>query len=304
MEKLKLEFPTRGWSQILGGRKEMLDAYDRARAQSRGHEVQVFHGNVAEAAFRRWLAGFLPKRYGIAPGYVVSPGRPSSAKAPHFDVIIYDQLDAPVLWIEDDPDASAQGKSLAIPVEYVKSVLEVKASFSSETVDHSLEHLSDLLPLMGGPDDPREEYKIYLPATFCCGAIFFELREEAAYDRAALDSMIGGIGLRGFFGGVILRGERHRKPLAGRVNLLQGDVPIQSTVGRDKESLFQAPLGESVKIADGVNIASMLTWSEPAFSQFAFDLIAMMQGTYRAGKASSWYGMGTSVHEDRKLTSK
>ena len=46
-------------------------------------------------------------------------------ETPHFDVIIYDELDAPVLWIEDTPDASPQGRSLAIPVEHVRGVLEV-----------------------------------------------------------------------------------------------------------------------------------------------------------------------------------
>ena len=52
----------------------MLDAYDKAREQARIHEVETYHGKVAEAEFRKWLAGFLPKRYAVTSGYIVSPG--------------------------------------------------------------------------------------------------------------------------------------------------------------------------------------------------------------------------------------
>jgi hypothetical protein len=125
----------------------MLDAYDRAREQSKSHEIETFHGNVAEAACRKWLAGFLPKRYGVTSGYVVSPGLASTDKIPHFDVIIYDQLNAPILWIEDSPDASPQGRSQAIPVEYVMAILEVKSSLSAETVRKSIDHPPCYLPI-------------------------------------------------------------------------------------------------------------------------------------------------------------
>ena len=160
-EKLKIEFPAQGWKQFLTSRKEILDAFDRAKQKAKAHEVETFHGKVAEAELRKWLLSFLPKRYGITPGYIVSPGLKSSQKTPHFDVIIYDQLEAPVLWIEDSPDVSAQGRSLAIPVEYVRGVLEVKSTFSSSNVQHAMDHLTDLLPVMDGLDDPREKYKLH-----------------------------------------------------------------------------------------------------------------------------------------------
>lgn len=134
MSKLTLQVPSQGWKQILTARDDLLSAYDRARKQARAHEVETFHGRVAEAEFRRWLAGFLPKRYGVTSGYIISPGMDGNCKAPHFDVIIFDQLESPVLWIEDHSDASPQGRSRAIPVEFVQCVLEVKASFSAENV--------------------------------------------------------------------------------------------------------------------------------------------------------------------------
>ncbi len=90
----------------------MLDAFDRARNKAASHEVETYHGKVAEAEFRKWLTDFLPKKYGVTSGYIVSPGLKSTEKTPHFDVIIYDQLESPILWVEGDPDVSSQGRSL------------------------------------------------------------------------------------------------------------------------------------------------------------------------------------------------
>src|SRR5260370_19833132 len=63
--------------------------------------------------------------------------------------------------------------------------------------------------------------------------------------------------------------------------------------GKCKESVLAGLLmADSVMIAENLHYGSMLMWSDIVFSQFAFDLIAMMQGTYRSGFLSSFYGMG------------
>jgi hypothetical protein len=51
-------------------------------------------------------------------------------------------------------------------------------------------------------------------------------------------------------------------------------------------------MAESIKIADNLHFGSMLMWTEPYFSQFGFDLIATMQGTYEASRVSSFHAMG------------
>ncbi len=79
----------------------------------------------------------MPKRYGVTSGLVISPGLGSDVKAPHFDVIIYDQLESPVLWVTKIFDNSEQWRSRAIPVEYVRFIIEVKASFSAANVRHA-----------------------------------------------------------------------------------------------------------------------------------------------------------------------
>jgi hypothetical protein len=174
--------------------------------------------------FRKRLSGFLPKRYAVTSGYIVSSGLRSKDKIPHFDVIIYDYLESPVLWIEDNPDSSEQGWSLAIPVEYVRAVLEVKSALCTKPVKDAIEHLSDLRPLMQAIDQPSERYKLHLSAKFCCGVVFAELRRQDASSDLALRAMVnGGISLRGFFGGIVLRGEGHTAPVTGRIDLTQSE---------------------------------------------------------------------------------
>lgn len=292
-DELKIEFPVQGARQFLTSRKEMLDAFDRAKEKAKAHEVETFHGKVAEAEFRKWLSGFLPKRYSVTSGYIVSIGLGSEQKMPHYDVIIYDSLESPVLWIEDFSDTSSQGRSLAIPAEYVYCVLEVKSNFSSSTVDGAIKHLKDLLPMMKDTDNPHEKYKLYLPRAFCCGLIFFNLLQEHQHSEKALSKLItGAVELRGFFGGIILRGESHTEAMTGQLSLGRSDTPIENLFGKEKQSLLKLGMSNSVKISDNLHLIAMLTWEKSNFAQFSFDLIAMMQGTYEAGMISSFHGLG------------
>jgi len=54
---------------------------------------------------------------------------------------------------------------------------------------------------------------------------------------------------------------------------------------------------ETVALAGKVHIGAVLTWSEHEFARFAFDLVVLLQGTYEAGRVSSFYGMGSSFME-------
>lgn len=297
-QNLQIAFPSQGWRQILTSRKEILDAYDKAREHAKAHETETYHGRVAEGAIRKWLGGFLPKRYGVTSGYIISSGIASDVKAPHFDVIVYDQIEAPILWIEDNPDNSAQGRSLAIPVEYAMAVLEVKSRFAPGEVKEAITHLRDLAPLMQSVDAPDERYRLYLPPQFMCGMVFVELRAEQEYSEATLANVLGGLGLRGFFGGIVLRDANHTNKLpAGRISIFQSKEPIESTVKNRTRSLGEFGMCKSVQVAEGLHYGAMIHWEESQFSQFAFDLIAMIQGKFEPGRLSSFYGMGNSMHE-------
>lgn len=295
---LEIGFPTQGWKQFLTWRTDMLGAFDSAKAKAKAHEVETYHGRVAEAEFRKWLAEFLPKRYGVTPGYIISQGIRSDQKVPHFDVVIYDALNAPVLWIEEDSDTSAAGRSMAIPAEHVLAVLEVKASFNSTSVKKAVQHLGDLSPLLKGEDAPGERYKLYLPPQFFCGLIFFELRKEHEYSETAITSVLEGLELRGFQGALVLRGEGHSKPATGELTICSSETPIESTIARSKRSLLQSGvMCDSIRVTDNLHLVAMLVWTESGFSRFAFDLLAILQGTYEAGRLSSFHGMGSSEQD-------
>ncbi len=87
---------------------------------------------------------------------------------------------------------------------------------------------------MGGPDDPQEKYKLHLPANFCCGLVFFNLKQEQKFSETALSKLIDGLPLRGFFGGMVLRGEGHTKDVTGKLSLLRSETPIGSSIGKSK----------------------------------------------------------------------
>jgi hypothetical protein len=284
-----------GARQFLAERVCLLDEYDRARMHSRAHEVETYHGNVAEASVRSWLDRFLPKRYGVTPGYVIAQRLGEPAKLPHYDVIIYDQLEAPVLWVEDNPDTASKAQSRAIPVEHVQAVIEVKARLTRSSAQHATEHLCDLMPFMEAVDSPDERYKKYLPHKFFCASLFFELRKDDERDHGILDRLIPGHDLRGYFGVLILRGEGLPDNVScGRFQLLQGATSEELRLVKGPSLFVGATIAEPVKRTrpeGNYYLSGMLTWPGPNFAAFAFDVVALLNGTYRSGFLSSFHGM-------------
>lgn len=291
--KLKIQLPNQGWKQFLTARDEMLDAYDRARVHSSKRTVQTGHGNVAEAEFRKWLSGFLPKRYGVTSGFIVSQGVPNSEDFVHYDVIIYDQLESPVLWVDGSSDSSPQGRSMAIPVEYVCGVIEVKAVFNKRSVKEAVEQLRKLRPLMGIRKPSVHDYRFYLPKNFFCATVFYELHKKDERDFGALDAMLDGSDLRGFYGGYILRPESIEKYSSGRITFEYLDEDIASS---NSSLLFWA--NSKCKKLNELYLRARLLHSETHFSQFAFDIIALLKGTYLPYALSSMYGFGTTDWEN------
>jgi hypothetical protein len=281
------------WRQFLTSKKKMLDAFDKARQHARAHEVETYHGDVAEEEWRRWLADFLPKRYGVTAGYVVSQGV-AFERFPHYDVIIYDQLESPVLWIEEGPSGAPAGASRAIPAEHVRGVIEVKAALGPKSAKAAVKHLRDLAPLLAGLDSPGERYKKFLPPTFFSAIVFFDLREKYQFQRAVLDHLNppDGAGLRGFRGGLLLRGEGLPFEHSCRLQIVAYKATPGADPGEQKASLlshftFSRPNSQSPESDRRV----MTLWGGRHFGEFAFDLVALLDGTYQAGKVSSFHAM-------------
>jgi hypothetical protein len=272
-------------------KESILGQYDLARSRAASHKVQVFHGRVAEAAVREWLAEFLPQRYGVTPGYIVSQGLPETVPLRHFDVIIYDKLESPVICVDSNPDSSARGTSRVILAEHVRAVIEVKSSFEPSTVAEAMAHLQDLRPLLAGIDAPDARYRRYLPPSFAAGLVFMELRRQHEFSVTALDNIVRWPLPRGYFEALILRGEGLSVESTGTIQLVRGDVPLVSTVSRDKGSLLaERSLSNSIETDFHGHIAALLTWGCSQFSLFAFDLLAMVNGTYQPDIISSLHG--------------
>lgn len=298
-QSLKAQMPTQGWRQFLTAKTRMLSAYDLAKEQGGNHQVKTFHGLVAEAEFRQWLGEFLPRRYGVTAGYVISPGISSSEDMPHYDVIIYDQLESPVLWVQHNPDSSDQGRSLAIPVEYVRAVIEVKSAFTRTSAKKAVEQLSRLKPLLARVDPPDSAGKLYLPANFFCATVFFELRKEHEKDFAALDELVGATMIPRFFGGIILRAETEYKLDSGKIFFRNEN--IDSGPNNSSSLAFWAS-SKCLKHKEDSYFSLLLNYSETYFSEFAFDILALLKGTYRSNVLSSLYCMGSTSWENGSCT--
>lgn len=294
---LKFGLPVQGWKQFLASRKVMLDNFDKAKIYSKGHKVETSHGNDAEAEFRKWLSNFLPKRYAVTSGYIISSGIQDKERFPHFDVIIYDYLNSPILWIEDSPDKSKQGASMAIPAEYVKGVIEVKSAFNNTSVNKGIKHLSELKNLMSGFDSPEEKYKKYLPKDFFCCLAFFELRENDKNDTKVLTSLFKGYSLRNFLGCAILRGEGHKKEATGQTFLRFYNTISDSLFKNNNSLLNGLSFSKYVKLSNNSYATLVLIWAEHHFSGFAFEIVALLNGTYEYGKLSSLHALGGNWKE-------
>lgn len=288
------KFFTSGWRQFLNSKIDLLRSFDSARSQSRSHKVQAFHGTVAEAEFRRWLSEFLPKKYGVTSGYIISPEITAiEAKLPHFDVIIYDVLEAPILWIEGSPDLSTQGRSRAIPVEHVCCIFEVKSLLTPKTVSEALEHLGDLKPLIQGVNQESDGRRKHLRSGFCCGLVFFEIKKKYKYSNSILDSFLSGISLGGFIGAIVLRGEGISEDQTGTIELSTMETPTQTSIKRGEDSLIMTSnvaLGTFEHKYFDRYLGSLMSWSRIGFADFSFNLVDRLQGTYEIGRRSNSYG--------------
>jgi len=185
---------------------------------------------------------------------------------------------------------------MAIPAEHTRMVLEIKSVFSKKTVADAIDHLNDLAPLMSGSNNRDIPYKLYLPDDFYCGIVFYELHDENKGNQSALFDMLKGASLRGYLGGLVLRGEGHDLPLSGRITTAHSAQPLESFMD-PAIGLLGIAHSKTVEASADNHFGVLITWLEAGFAQFAFDIVAMLNGTYRPGYVSSFFGMGTTAFE-------
>lgn len=268
------------WRQFLIARSEILARYDAALEHAKQQPVQTHHGVVGEAAIRNWLTQFLPKRFGVTSGYIRSQGPPSLVSR-HFDVIIYDALESPILWTETNDDKASAGSARIIPAEYVTAILEVKAAFNRASVADALGKLAELHPFMAAVDDDRDRFPKFLPAGTALGLLFVELRETDEQDRPALE-MLRADFPRPFLGAVVLRGAADRPDATAAAGpaTVGGDQP-DSDPSMWLDHGLRSHIGITAAIEqNGERRAAMIRWDESNFADFAFQLLEIMRGNY------------------------
>jgi hypothetical protein len=115
------------------------------QAKLLNHNLEKGLGN--EQVLRDLLTDFLPRRYGVAKGKIVNSDGEMSKQ---LDVIIYDAINCPILFIDEN-------RNQILPIEGVFTVVEVKTTLTSKTLGESFENLASVYPLAPRTNLSRNE---------------------------------------------------------------------------------------------------------------------------------------------------
>jgi hypothetical protein len=290
-----------GWREFASNRTAMLAKYDSAKALSVSRPVKTEHGVTGEAAIREWLGEFLPMKYRVTSGFII----PDIVAAPvyklyHYDVIIFDALNAPVLWTDPNPDQAAQGKRRAIPARFVHSVMEVKASYGAKSAEHALRKLRELNAIAS-----------HFPPHFSSCVVFMELPVALASQGGLLCHLLPEPPIHAFRGGIILRCEINSE-MSGNITIHKSDgnpasvqnfsaLPLAKDIdtlniyiNKEGGCVIAESAGAATFVADGVsnwmvskmyaptfcgkNVCVTLGWSANGFARFALDTLYYLEG--------------------------
>lgn len=288
-----------GWKEFHRNRKNILSEYDRLLELNENRPVKVSHGVGVEAYIRKWLSEFLPKKFGVTSGYIIPNLYQDTNKLYHYDIIIYNILDSPVLWTESNEDQSEQGKYRAIPAKHIVAIYEVKSRLNQKNVTDSLLKL-----------DQTKNFYLQLNPLFKCGIIFIELKNNDIGKKGILKEFIKGREIYGFIGGVVLRFEGDDS-LIGKIDLYKNssqrkydeslhiplakpmkDVKIYSNeegnivVEENGGGIKLVPTGLNEHSASKIysrmfnddNYVASISWSVTFFSEFCINLISSLEG--------------------------
>jgi len=100
-------------------------------------EHNLEYGLGAENIFRELLREVLPLKYGIGKGKIININGNLSS---HQDVIIYDRMNYPTLFIDEN-------KNLILPLESVYFVIEIKVKTNSDVLKKAFEGLESVSKL-------------------------------------------------------------------------------------------------------------------------------------------------------------
>ena len=302
MKILTERYGTIGWEEFLQTKKDIIAEYDSVKGITKNRPVKTEHGNAGEAAFRKWLSEFLPKKYGVTSGYIIPDVRSVKYVVRHFDVIVYDKLNSPVLWVETTLDKSEHGKKRAIPAKYAHSVFEIKSTLNNKSIAEALKKLQEVNDFAGD-----------LNAAYSSAIVFIELKSELQ-NNCKLAEKLYRTDIAGYYGGIILRAEKLDDNLAGYFQFTNGGeteehMPLAKDVGglsiNEKKQPVLTEQGDTCEIISLENKWNFdkgyspclkniyLSWSYNGFPNFAIDVLDRVNGEFDAKnrKKTRYYGM-------------
>lgn len=273
-----------GIDSFFGEKRKLITQYEIAKIQAREDPVQTEHGVAAEALVRDWLRSFLPQKFGVCKGYVITPKLGYEGVLEEWDVIIYDALESPILYSRDLKGQDESEEKKGIPVEYVKAVIEVKATFNPNSAKLVAKKLSKLKHFIG--DNSHKSYPTYFSESFFCSAIFLETKLKNLNEQIkALDYLAYLINSGVNFQDALVVKSQKNDDHSAHLQYMQGATNtdltgmVYSTSIKYNSSLFFT-FGSSM-------------YSKNQYPDYLFSLINKLNGK-RIGGVPSFYGIDFS----------
>ena len=271
-----------GVDAFLAERKRLLDSYDQAKSKMADDPVKTDHGVQAEMIFRDWLNLFLPKRFAATKGYIITSRMDYDGPLEEWDILIYDAIEAPVLFHKDAVDKGEPKR--AIPIEYVRGIIEVKSTLNIRNAKLAANKLTRLRHFVGV--NTSTEYPQYLSNPCVCAVVFFETSEANLRTyRRALDHLATIIQQEPplpFMGDLVLRSQRE-KAHSGYLQAMASDALLDFPDVFELSSDFQYTNGQ-------YGCFGAWCYSVNEYQRFLFDILAIIKGT-KTNKISSFYGV-------------
>ncbi len=270
-----------GIDSFFAEREKLLHGYTIAKKQTSDDAVKTEHGNTAEFLARKWLQSFLPKRFGVCKGYIITSCiYMKERKLEEWDVIVYDAIESPILFTRGSDSELRQ----AIPIEHVRAVIEVKAALNPSAAQKSADKLLKLQRYMGDNND--DIYKNFICNPFVCAALFFETNTKTLHEYQQALAHLTRLCKKDFpFMGSLVLKSQAEPDHSGYLQMFEDNGFISADNPLRKEmSIFYAEDGKQM-------LFGTFGYCANHYPMFLFDLLAFMRGTFQKGKVSSTYGI-------------
>ena len=114
-------------------------------------------------------------------------------------------------------------------------------------------------------------------------------------ETGALEYLVECRKLRGFFGGLVLRGEGHNTESSANIRIIYSETEGGGYSMDNDRRLLSRMTQTDAKGYDGKRFyGAQMLWTEWNFTQFGFDIIALINGSFKANQLSSELAFGAS----------